>query len=274
MSIPAPRSPSLIEPEALDPWRPGWLLSLLLAWTALTTVFFWLPSVRGLMDGPSYSWGLMGLGGSGTGGDYWFPPAASALALLTLWLGWRGGRFPVHLLLVGWHGGLTALMLRMALRDPESLRFQGDTLGVDVNLGWGAVILFGAFALLALVWGVREFRRGALTPGSRKLPAWSPRNTRLVAFALLLLPVQFLLLGAGPPHGGTDQLGVLLILLQWGVLAVAFRPPPANGDVLSRRSLLARLISLFARTPAFLPQPKAAWARATRQPPPTPERPG
>jgi hypothetical protein len=227
-----------MEPEALVPWRPGRLLSLLLAWTALTTVVFWLPSVRGLMDGPSYSWGLMGLGGSGTGGDYWFPPAASALALLTLWLGWRGGRFPVHLLLVGWHAGLTALMLRIALRDPESLRFRGDTLGVDVNLGWGALLLFGSFALLALVWGVGEVRRGALNAGSRQLPpAWSPRNTRLLAFALLLLPIQFLLLGAGPPHGGTDQVGVFLILLQWGVLAVAFRPPPANGRSIHRKSL-------------------------------------
>jgi hypothetical protein len=237
MSLHTPRSPSPIEPEALVPWRPGRLLPLLLAWTALTTVVFWLPSVRGLMDGPSYSWGLMGLGGRGTGGDYWFPPAASALALLTLWLGWRGGRFPVHLLLVGWHGGLTALMLRIALRDPESLRFQGDTLGVDVNLGWGALLLFGAFALLALVWGVGEVRRGAFNAGSRQLPPWSPRNTRLLAFAVVLLPIQFLLLGAGPPHGGTDQVGVLLILLQWGVLAVAFRPPSASGTSIYRKSL-------------------------------------
>ncbi|TVR52306.1 MAG: hypothetical protein EA421_14105 [Gemmatimonadales bacterium] len=230
MSLAAPRPRPGLDSPVTDPWRPGRTLSLLLAWTALTTLILWLPAIRGLMDGSTYTWGFMGLGGSGTGGDYWFPATASALALVTLWLGWRGGRFPVHLLLVGWHGGLAALILRATLRDPDGFRFQGDTLGVDVNLGWGASALFGAFALLALGWALREFRRDAGTwvPGRvpSGIPPWSPRNTRLVAFALLLLPVQLLLLASGEPHGGTDQVGVLLTLLQWGVLSVAFRPFP------------------------------------------------
>jgi hypothetical protein len=219
-------------------WRPGRALSLLLAWTALTTLVFWLPTVRGAMDGSTYAWGLLGLSGRGTGGDYWFPVTGSVLALLTFWLGWRGGRFPVHLLLVGWHGALAAGVALLALRDPGALRFQGDTLGMDVSLAGIVPVLMGGMALLAVGWALADLRARGIRAGARGVPAWGRRNTVLTMLAVALLPLQLVLLRTGVPHGGTDQVGVLLTLVQWGILAVAFRPGGGAGTKqwLSRES--------------------------------------
>ena len=62
-------------------WRPDRLLRALLFWTALTTVLFRLPTVRGLFDGPSYQGGVFGFGGRGTGG-YRITLPASAIQIV------------------------------------------------------------------------------------------------------------------------------------------------------------------------------------------------
>jgi hypothetical protein len=70
----------------------------------LTTLVFWLPAVRGAFDGPSYQWGLFGLGGRGVSGDYWFPVVGAS----GRWLSWRvrggvvGGHSSSWLPGVGW----------------------------------------------------------------------------------------------------------------------------------------------------------------------------
>jgi len=87
----------------MDTWNPDRLLKALLFWTACTFIAFWLPAVRGLFDGPTYTWGNVGgLGGSGTSGDYWFPVLGSIAAIVILYLGWRGARQPFAWLLAQW----------------------------------------------------------------------------------------------------------------------------------------------------------------------------
>lgn len=209
------------------PRKPDRILKALLVWTSVTTVIFWLPLVRCLFDGTSYQWAFSpGIGGRGLRGDLWFPALGSAYATAMLWLGWRGARRPFHWLLLAWHGFLAGGATYLTLSSPESFRFQGDTLGIDVSLAVAGPVLFGGFFLLAAVWSVRDPRRDR----PRGVPAWTPANGRRLAMLLALLPVQFLLLRFGEPHGTTDAVGVLLTIGQWLALGWALAPRPAEGD--------------------------------------------
>lgn len=201
-------------------WIPDRTLRALLTWTALTTLVFWLPTVRGAFDGPSYQWALVGFGGRGLHGDYWFPVLGSALALATQILGWRGARPPFHVLLLGWHLLLAIGISYVAVAQAEEFRLRGDTLGIDVSLAWVGPLLFGIPAALACRWGWRDLRRRRHEP----VPPWCRRNTLWLAGLVLLLPAQFALLRPGPPRSIADQLGVLLTIVQWLLLGRALRP--------------------------------------------------
>jgi hypothetical protein len=197
------------------------VLRALLLWTALTTIIFWLPAVRGLFDGATYEWGGFGFSGRGISGDYWFPLVTSALAIATQYLAWRGPRAVFYALFGGWHLFLAFGAVMLALSSPESLRFQGDTLGVDVSLAVAGPVLFCVAAALVLFWMARDLRRGGPRPA---LLSWSRRNTRWTVALASLLPMQLVLLRIGEPHGTTDEIGVLVTMAQWFLLSVAFWP--------------------------------------------------
>jgi hypothetical protein len=194
------------------------LLKGLLLWTALTTMVFWLPFVRGLFDSASYQWGGFGFSGRGTDGDYWFVAVASILAIALQYLAWRGPRGAFYVLFGGWHLYLAFTTTAAAISDPASLRFQGDTLGVDVSFAVAAPVFMGIAAALVLFWIVRDARSATPRPS---LTAWSVRNTRWVLALAALLPMQLVLLRVGEPHGTTDQIGVLITIAQWFLLSVA-----------------------------------------------------
>ena len=192
----------------------------LLFWTALTTLIFWLPSIRGLFDGASYEWGAFGFRGRGTDGDYWFVATGALLAIALQYLAWRGPRAVFYVMFGGWHLYLAVATTLAAIADPASLRFTGDTLGVDVSLAVAAPTFMGIAAALVLFWIVRNARNGTARPA---LGAWSYKNTRWVLALAALLPMQLVLLRVGEPHGTTDQIGVLVTIAQWFLLSIALR---------------------------------------------------
>ena len=202
------------------------LLQGLLLWTALTTLVFWLPFVRGLFDGASYEWGGFGFRGRGTAGDYWFVVIASILAIALQYLAWRGPRAPFYMLFGGWQLYLALSTAAAAVSDPASLRFQGDTLGVDVSFAVAAPVIMGMVAALVLFWIVRDARRATPRPA---WSAWSSRNTRWVLALAALLPMQLVLLRVGDPHGTTDQIGVLVTIAQWFLLSIALAPAKTSA---------------------------------------------
>jgi hypothetical protein len=203
-----------------DSGRSDRFLQGLLLWTALTTLIFWLPSVRGLFDGASYEWGAFGFRGRGVGGDYWFVATGSLVAIALQYLAWRGPRAVFYGLFGGWHLYLAVATASAAISDPASLRLTGDTLGVDVSLAVVAPVLMGVAAALVLLWIVRDARSAIPRP---VLTAWSPRNTRWALALAALLPMQLVLLRVGEPHGTTDQIGVLVTIAQWLLLSIALR---------------------------------------------------
>jgi hypothetical protein len=176
------------------------------------------------MDGASYTWGTaywgLTVGGSGTSGHYWLLVIQGFIGLSILALGWRGARPPFHPLLLLWHAVLATSAVYSAFTHPDQYRFRGDTMGIDISLAWVGPLLFGGFFLLALVWTARDLRRGHRPPVS----AWTKTNTAWLAILLCMLPVQFALLRFGEPHGRTDQLGVVLTIIQCCLLGRIFRP--------------------------------------------------
>ena len=134
-------------------WKPDKLLRVLLFWTSLTTLVFWLPLVRGAFDGERYQWALApSISGSGMQGSYWVLVAGSSFALITIFLGWRGARPPFRWLLLAWHSFLGIGSLYLAATQAESFVFRGDTLGISFSLAWVAPLTCGGFAFAAMYW--------------------------------------------------------------------------------------------------------------------------
>ncbi len=96
------------------------------------------------------------------------------------------------------------------------MRFQGDTLGIDVSLAPVLPIVLLGFAAAMAWWLVRRRSRAA------EPPPWTRTNFILLGLAAILLPVQYLLLRE--PHGPTDAAGVLVTIAQWLLISIAFRP--------------------------------------------------
>lgn len=188
----------------------------LIFWVTLVFLFAWLPLVRSIFDGGSYEWGTAHFGaafrGAGLSGDLWYLLSKLAIGVLALYGTcriWRPGLWLACAIVAIYFMD----SLQGYLTDPAALIFRGDTLGIEINIGLVAVVLnalaVAAALVILLAWlRLPEFR--PLSPGSRRA---------LVVLAALL-PVQFVLLRFGEPHGTTDQAGVILTLLQW--LAVSW----------------------------------------------------
>ena len=213
-------------------WRPDRILKVILIVTMLTMLVIWLPLVRGLMDGDSYQWAGVFWGmqfkGFGIRGDYWVLVLQALFGITLLYLGWRGARQPFHWLLLLWQVPAAVQACYDAFTNPEDYRFQGDTLGVDISLAWVGPLVFGGIALLSLFWVVRDLR----SRREKVVPEWTRVNRILLLIVLGLLPIQFVLLRFGEPHGPGDQAGVILTMLQWVLITLSMLPlPKRTGDV-------------------------------------------
>ena len=201
---------------------------LLMSWLTLTFLMAWLPMLRGAMDGPSYQWGSGLLGfefaGAGTGGDYWFVVARSAVALGFLWFGWRRPNGPFRLALVAWLTMNFVDTIFNVTTAPEDFRFRGDTLGVDISLALVAPALEAALVALAAWWAVKA--------PALPVPPLARANFVLLTTASLLLPVQYVLLSSGRGQQANDVVGVLLTIAGWFLLSAGLglwrlgRPQP------------------------------------------------
>ena len=196
---------------------------LLLWWTALTFLATWLPLVRSVMDGPSYEWGTTlfswHFGGHGLSADYWLPIVKAVVGVGLLYAGWRIPSPKTAAALAAWQILFAADTLYYAVTDPRGFRFRGDTLGVDISLTWIAPTLSTLFAIVA-IWWIRKF-------ANRPVPPRPQVNSRFANVALWLVlaivPVQWILLHTGRGTDWYDVSGVVLTMLQWLLLNLAFR---------------------------------------------------
>lgn len=197
---------------------------ILLDVTALTMILVWLPFWRCVMDGTSYEWAATYFGhvyrGAGPDGDVLFLGYQLLLGLTILFLGNRGARMPFALLLVIWHAVFACSATWEALNADEPLMFYGDTLGVKLDITFIAPAVYGLALLSAALWAVRE----AVLRPVRGALRWGPVNWVLSVIFLILLGAGYWLLGGGEPHGPTDQIGVIVTIVNLFVFSYALRP--------------------------------------------------
>lgn len=203
----------------------GHPLKRLLIWTFLPLPVLMLPVIRAALQ-PTYSWGLVGISGVGLAGDYLWLVLLTAWAWSTLYLGSRGARWPFHLLLLAWHGLLTAAATYQTL-TAEGFYLEGTTWDIRINLAFLAPLLLGAGLLAAALWVRRDLRSQAYRQRAF-LP--NPHRGRYLLLAAVLLPVEAALLLGGAVHGPLDALAVGLIITQALLLFLALLPMDQPAD--------------------------------------------
>jgi hypothetical protein len=104
----------------------------------------------------------------------------------------------------------------------QEVAFEGATLGVALSFERIAAGIYGLLFLLAATWALL----GRPEPASR----WTGLNTALLATAVLMLPVQYLLLRTGQGQEARDVIGVLMTMGQWLLISLSLAPWPGRGS--------------------------------------------
>ncbi len=212
----------------LTAFRPrNGLFNFVLFFTAIHFVLVWLPLLRCTFDGASYSWGQsfygLSVASSGIQIGLLFL-VISLIFYLALFYAfyWMENRKVFYALLAGWWLlGFGNLLFELLVNG--DIMFHGDTLDVHVSLA--AVIT--PIALLALVLLILVIRKDK-TLSPTETP-WGKSN-RLAAWIILSpLPIQALLFATGEPHGTTDEIAVVITILQSLLLPIIFIPKKTVG---------------------------------------------
>jgi hypothetical protein len=122
---------------------------------------------------------------------------------------------PFHLLAILWTGSQSILLIKGVIEHGQRMRFRGDTLGINVWLGWFIPVCV-LFTALTIWWAVRDFRRKR----ERVKPAWSQRNIIGLSVATVLWLAAVVLFRIGPLHGPTNVGAVYCMFVFWITLNV------------------------------------------------------
>jgi hypothetical protein len=201
-------------------WKPDKLLHVILIYVIFSGFTYWLPTIRGLFDGPSYSWsGWMGIGGTGVGGQYWFLLMLTALMTTAVFFGWRGIHKPFRWLLLIWFI-LLVIESGSWFFSTETVQLKGDTLGIELSLGKIIFPFDILFWSLSCLWLIRNIRSNH----PHQSPSWTRLNRNLLLMFFCLLPLQFIFLRFFDHNKIFDQMGVFLTIGQWILLNLSFYP--------------------------------------------------
>lgn len=201
-------------PSRLSTW-----LTLIIS---LTFMLVWLPLLRSVFDGHSYQWGTSYFGvkfqGTGLSPDYWFLLVQMAFYFALFVAMYRvQNRRIYYLLLLLWFVHVFGNLLADIAINGDTM-FHGDTLNVHISLTW-IVVPLSVLTLLLILLEIRADRQR-----SEVAIRWNRKNRNMLWFILGPLPIQAILLAMGEPHGLTDQIGVILTIVQCFLLPLVVRP--------------------------------------------------
>jgi len=198
------------------------LVTALLFIIAFTFLIVWLPLVRSILDGDTYEWGLNYFGTFISGAGITFSLLFLVIQLFfyvaIFWSVFRAkNRIIAYGLVVLWWIHIFGNLLREIVVEGDTM-FHGDTLNVHVSLSMLVIPLSAITALIIALW-IRKDIRSTDT----SIP-WSRRNTTMALIILGPLPIQAILLYFGEPHATTDEIGVLITILQCMMVPLIFFP--------------------------------------------------
>lgn len=200
----------------------NFLFNALLFFTGITFLLVWLPLLRCLFDGSTYSWGQsyfgIQLSSAGISADYFIliPFLLLYLALFYSFYHLKNRKIFYGLLIVWWVHFWGNLLYDIAMNGDTM--FHGDTLNVHVSLS-AIVVPLAVLALLMIIAVIRKDSRMETTHLLRT------DNKQLWTWIILApLPLQAVLFMVGEPHALTDEISVLITIAQALAIPFIFTP--------------------------------------------------
>lgn len=198
------------------------LFNSLLIFSGITFMLVWLPLIRCLFDGKSYSWGQDYFGfsfrSSGVEPDYFIliPFLLFFIAFFYSFY-WIKNRKVFYVLMILWWIHTFGNLLFMILRDGDST-FHGDTLNVHISISM-IVVPLSILALLLILGIILKDKKL-----KEVATQWNRRNTIKALIILGPLPLQAIMFATGEPHGLTDEISVIIAILQSFLIPTIFFP--------------------------------------------------
>ncbi|GAA4271531.1 hypothetical protein U6A24_13170 [Aquimarina gracilis] len=195
------------------------ILSLFIGLTFITT---WLPLLRALFDGESYSWATTYYGfsfsGKGLTFDYFFLVVNTFLYFLLFYsFNWIKNRLIFYILTAWWWFHSFGNFIYDIIKNGDVI-FHGDTLNIHVSI----LVIIVPLAIISILLIT------TLILKDRKLPytsiAWNRYNKIKVLIILGPLVVQMIFFSIGEPHGITDKIAVIIAILQCLLVHTIFKP--------------------------------------------------
>ncbi len=198
------------------------LFNSLMIFSGLTFMLVWLPLLRCLFDGKTYSWGqnYFGIFFNSTGIEAGYFILIPFLILYLFYFYsfyWVRNRTIFYIMLAWFWMHNFGNLIYDIIKNGDT-EFHGDTL--DVHISISSIVI--PLSVIALIWVV------AVILKDRKLPEvsipWSRSNTRKALIILSPLPIQAIMYATGEAHGLTDEISVVITIIQSFLLAIVFFP--------------------------------------------------
>ena len=198
------------------------LKTILSVIVSITFLIVWLPFLRAIFDGRSYHWGteyfVFLIYGAGVNLDFIFVVIQLLFyAALMISFYWVKNRNIFYGMLSLWFLNVFGNLLFDIIMNGDTM-FHGDTLGVHISITW-IVVPLSVLALLMIVLVIRE----DLAEAEQSI-GWNMRNRNLMFLILGPLPIQAVLFAIGEPHALTDEIGVIISILQCFLIPIFLRP--------------------------------------------------
>ena len=189
---------------------------------AFSFLIVWLPLLRSLLDGDTYQWGTSYFGtmisGAGITASLMFLVVQLAFYAVLFWSIFRAKkRMVAYLLTIVWWIHFFGNLLFDIILNGDTM-FHGDTLNVHISISMIVVPLSILAAVLIVLWIRRDLKSHDIEI------QWSRKNKMLALLILGPLPLQAILLRIGEPHATTDEIGVIITILQCLLLPLIFFP--------------------------------------------------
>ncbi len=198
------------------------LFNFFMILTGITFMLVWLPLLRCLFDGSTYSWGQTYFGfnlySAGVQADYFMLfPFLMLFVFLYYSFYWVKNRTIFYVLLVLWWIHSLGNFIYDIIKNGDT-GFQGETLDVQISISM-IVIPLSIIMLLLIIAVIRKDRK--LTEVN--IP-WNKKNNLKAILILGVIPIQAILYATGEAHGLTDEISVIITILQSFLIPIIFFP--------------------------------------------------